>query len=50
MNFVAAARGLARYRGEMHSWPGGEFAEVFADLSKIRCAGYFKNNECSTPN
>jgi LmbE family N-acetylglucosaminyl deacetylase len=42
MNFVAAARGLARYRGEMHSWPGGEFAEVFADLSKVVCRVFQK--------
>jgi LmbE family N-acetylglucosaminyl deacetylase len=35
MNFAAAAQGLARYRGEMHCWPGGEFAEVFADLSRV---------------
>jgi LmbE family N-acetylglucosaminyl deacetylase len=37
MNFAAAAAGLARYRGEMHCWPGGEFAEVFAHLTHIVC-------------
>jgi LmbE family N-acetylglucosaminyl deacetylase len=31
VNFVEAFRGLARYRGEMHCWPAGTFAEVFAD-------------------
>jgi LmbE family N-acetylglucosaminyl deacetylase len=40
MNFVAAAQGLARYRGEMHCWPGGEFAEVFADLSRVICRSF----------
>ena len=29
VGFVQAVRGLNRYRGEMHSWPGGDYAEVF---------------------
>ena len=32
VGFVKAARGLNRYRGEMHSWPGGDYAEVFTRL------------------
>ena len=33
VGFEAAVRGLNRYRGEMHSWPGGDYAEVFARLT-----------------
>jgi N-acetylglucosamine malate deacetylase 1 len=32
VDFVEAVRGLNRYRGEMHSWPGGDYAEVFTRM------------------
>jgi LmbE family N-acetylglucosaminyl deacetylase len=32
VGFVPAVRGLNRYRGEMHSWPGSDYAEVFTRL------------------
>jgi LmbE family N-acetylglucosaminyl deacetylase len=35
MNFEEAILGLNRYRGEMHSWPGGNYAEVFKKLGKF---------------
>ena len=32
LRFDEAVAGLNRYRGEMHSWPGGDYAEVFAGM------------------
>ena len=32
VGFAEAVRGLNRYRGELHSWPGGDYAEVFTSI------------------
>ncbi|GEO11773.1 GNAT family N-acetyltransferase [Segetibacter aerophilus] len=32
VKFHEAIIGLNRYRGEMHSWPGGDYAEIFKEL------------------
>lgn len=32
MRLDEASRALSRYRGEMHSWPGGDYAEIFAEM------------------
>ena len=34
LRFDEAVAGLNRYRGEMHSWPGGDYAEVFAEMKR----------------
>lgn len=34
LKFDAAVAGLNRYRGEMHSWPGGDYAEVFVEMTR----------------
>ncbi|MBW3623992.1 MAG: PIG-L family deacetylase [Armatimonadetes bacterium] len=32
LRFDDAIQGLNRYRGEMHSWPGGDYAEIFTEM------------------
>jgi LmbE family N-acetylglucosaminyl deacetylase len=34
VGFAEAVLGLNRYRGEMHSWPGGDYAEAFTYPAK----------------
>ena len=45
MGFVPAVRGLNRYRGEMHSWPGGDYAEV----ARLLIAAGDPMKDCNTP-
>ena len=39
LRFDEAVAGLNRYRGEMHSWPGGAYAEVFAEMRLLHEGG-----------
>ncbi len=32
VRFDDAVLGLNRYRGELHSWPGGDYAEIFLEM------------------
>lgn len=36
LRFDVSALALNRYRGEMHSWPGGDYAEVFEGMKFAR--------------